>query len=89
MPPLHSCVNILQKCQARSLMTKNPEWFEQHDFDEWVWSKFVIRVIDGPDDSPNILATYSKTLSSFANDATFSVRVNSGYVYIGYDFTAV
>ena len=76
-------IRPLIKNLKQKVKWKNPEWFEQYDFDEWVRSKFIIRVIDGPDDHPNIFATQSYAIFICKiNDATFSVQVNSGYVYI-------
>jgi hypothetical protein len=80
---------IASKESSKKSNEKNPEWFEQRDFEEWVWSRFVIDVIAGPENNPNNLATHTRTLTAFAAGASFSVRVNYGFVYIGYDYTAV
>ena len=77
------------KISTKKSNEQHPEWFEQYDYGEWVWSRFVVEVIDGPEETPNNLATHPHTLTKFARGASISVRVKYGFVYIGYDFISI
>lgn len=77
------------KVSTKKSYERHPIWSERFDYGEWVWSRFVVEVIKGPDDNPTNLATHTRTLTAFANGASLSVPVGHGLVYIGYDFTSV